>query len=189
MTYRRRKNDFISQLTRDAMNFLDARRAEVSQAVREESAYTKAMTQIVESIFNILLSCSIELNTVLGFSELFVAATEPEVQTSTVNGRTRIKAMNARFSTSLYSLVLYGNKNRISLYVVPVEGLIGNQTPGEGHEPIGECIGTFENGETFWTCNDDDLSEDALETMCHDALRELITSTKETLSQSAPQMF
>ena len=38
MSYRRRKNDFISGLTRDAMTFLENRRTALSEAVQQESA-------------------------------------------------------------------------------------------------------------------------------------------------------
>jgi hypothetical protein len=184
MTYRRRKNDFISQLTRDAMVFIENRRSELSKAVQEESSYTKSMTTAADAIFNILLSCSIELNTVLGFSELFVAATEPEMETYTVRGQTKIKALHARFTTSVYSLIVHGQKNRIELFVVPVEDLIGNKNPGQGREPIGFCLGEIADDDVTWTCDGDELCEEVMENLCHKALRELIEATQTALART-----
>jgi hypothetical protein len=188
MSYRkRRKNDFISQLTQDAMTFLDSRRTALSKAVREESAYTKSMANVVDAIFNILLSCSIELNTVLGFSELFVAATEPEVQTYTVNGQTKVRSLHARFSTSVFSLVMHGHKNRIDFYVVPVEELIGNKHPGSGYQPVVSCEAEIDGSDVNWNANGQTLTEEMMETVCHITLRQLVEATQQVLAQHSPQ--
>jgi len=188
MGYRkRRKNDFISQLTQDAMAFLDGRRTALSKALREESAYTKSMANVVDAIFNILLSCSIELNTVLGFSELFVAATEPEVQTYTVGGQTKVRSLHARFSTSIFSLVMHGHKNRIDFYVVPVEELIGNKHPGSGYPPVVSCVAEIDGSDVNWSANGQDLTEEMMETVCHITLRQLVEATQQVLAQHSPQ--
>lgn len=185
MGYRRSKNDFMSKLTQDAMAFLEGRRTALSKAVQDESAFTKSMAMLVDSIFNVLLSCSIELNTVLGFSELFVAATEPEVQTYGSGGRTKIKSLHARFSTSMFSLVLHGYKNKIEFYVVPVEELIGKQHPGSGHEPVATCVAEMNGKEVGWLCDGQAFTEEQMESTCHMALKVLLENTQNMLSQMA----
>jgi hypothetical protein len=205
MTYHRRKNDFLSKLTQDARSFLDGRRTALAQAVREESAFTKSMATQVDSIFNILLSCSIELNTVLGFSELFVAATEPEVQTYTSGGQTKVRSLHCRFSTNSHSLVLHGRKNRIDVFVLPVEDLLGAKNPGEDHEPMAVCIAETTGEDVVWnvdivtkecegpyapvkrTHKKYKLTEETMETLCHFALKELIESTQMMLSMPSQQ--
>lgn len=201
MTYRRRKNDFISQLTQDAMTFLENRRNAVSIALNEESAYTKSMVNLIDSVFNLLLSCSIELNTVLGFSELFVAATEPEVQTYHSNGQTRVRSLNCRFSTSVFSLVLHGQKDKIHCYVVPVEDLLGSRNPAGEHEPLAVCSAEFTDGTPKWNVEMDvsdsnepysirkkfsthEMSDENMENLCHYLLRHLIDKTQLVLSNS-----
>lgn len=202
MTYRRNKSDFISKLTQDALSFLDDRRTALSKQVQEESVYTKSMATLVDSLFNILLSCSIELNTVLGFSELFVAATEPEVQTYTQSGQSKVRSMHFRFSTSTFGLVVHGQKNRINFYVVPIEELFGSKHGSSGQEPIASCIASINDDNVVWTMevpdfdpNDPyspartkthDLSDDAMEAVSHYALRYLIEATQKTLSQISP---
>jgi hypothetical protein len=202
MTYRRNKSDFISKLTQDAMSFLDNRRSVLSKQVQEESAYTKSMAMIVDSLFNIVLSCSIELNTVLGFSELFVAATEPEVETYTSNGQSKVRSLHFRFSTSTFGLVVHGQKNRINFYVVPIEELFGSKNPSSAHEPIASCTGGLVDDDVQWTMEVPDfnpndpyapattktheLTEDAMEAVCHYALRYLIEATQKTLAHNVP---
>ncbi len=203
MTYTRRKNDFISQLTQDAMSFLTDRRTALSQAVREETFYTKSMASIVDHLFNVLLSCSIEMNTVLGFSELFIAATEPEVQTYTSNGESKIRSLYCRFSTSIFSIVIYGHKNRVEMYVVPIEDLFGNKELAGGHEPIALCIATLDGEKVNWSSHVVQiessspydqrkeqvvapLTEETMEGLCHLVLRELIEKTQQVLAKQSP---
>lgn len=185
MSYRRRKNDFISKLTQDAMSFLEGRRKALSLAVQEDRSYTKSMVDIVDTFFNILLSCSIELNTVLGFSELFISTTEPELQTYMVGGQLRVRSVHARFSTSQFSIVLFGQRNVINFYVVPVDSLIGSQHPGSGREPMISCVAQMINDQVQWFIDDIPINEDVVEAACHSCLREMMESTQSVVSRMA----
>lgn len=186
MSYRKTKNDFMSQITQSAVTFLESRRKALSEAVQKESCYTASMTEMVETIFNILLSCSIELNTVLGFSELFVAATEPEVVTYSASGHTKQTSLRARLSTSLFSLVIHGQKNQIAFYLLPVEDLIGLTHTANGREPMHLINATIEDEQVVWRIGGDIINDDdALEEHCMRVLHQLIQSTQDVLSQMA----
>ena len=180
------KNDFMSQITKSALIFLENRKKSLSEAVREETSYNSSMTMVVDRVYDLILACSTELNAVLGFSELFVAATEPDVFTLTTNGTARIVSVRTRFSTNHYSLVVQGRKNEIAFYVLPVEDLIGLPHGENGRAPFLLLDATIEEDEVVWRSNAQELDEDSLEDTCMTALNELMQVTKATLlSRSA----
>lgn len=183
MGYRKTKNDFMSQITQSAMVFLQGRRTALSKAVQDESMYTSSMKEMVETMFNILLSCSIELNTVLGFSELFVAATEPEIVTFQSGSTTKISSLRARLSSSMYSLLIHGQKDKILFYILPVEDLIGLSPSVNGYEPIKVIQAHIEEGAVIWEIDGKKVNEDSLEDACLRALHALIQATEQVLSQ------
>jgi len=183
MSYRKTKNDFMSQITQSALEFLENRRQELSEAVKEEATYTTSMTEMIHAMFNILLSCSIELNTVLGFSELFVAAMEPEAVTITKGNQTKLGSLRARLTTTMFSLVIHGQKNQIAAYVLPVEDLIGLSTAGR--EPMVLLQATREEDDSIiWEIDGEPLDEDMLEETCLRLLHQLVQRTQDVIGNS-----
>lgn len=184
MSYHTTKNDFMSQITKNAQDFLENRRKALSDAAKEETTYTASMSQMMHAMFNILLSCSIELNTVLGFSELFIAATEPEVLTITKGRQTKLGSLNARLTTTLFSLVIHGQRNQIAAYVLPVEDLINLSTAGK--EPMVLLQARREDDDAIiWEIDDEPLDEDMLEETCLTLLHQLVQKTQDLLGKTA----
>jgi len=99
--------------------------------------------------------------------------------------------------------VIYGRKNRIDFYVLPVEELLGSRQPGAEHEPTASCVGEIEDDQVSWSATltrtvlkgpyeapqreemlIDEVDEDAMETICHYTLRELIEKTQQILAHT-----
>jgi hypothetical protein len=177
--------DFMEQITADAREFLHARKSKAIEASQLENVYTKSMSAVLQGMFDILLSCSIEFNTKLGFSELFIASMEPEVmQFTTPTGKTT--SLRARFSTSHFSLVLNGYKNEIKFFILPVEELMGLSSFGYGREALLTLTGSLTEEGVIWSTNEGLVTEDEAEMICLDTMKQLVDQTCEVLSHSVP---
>jgi hypothetical protein len=173
--------DFMQRIMADAVDFMENRRKTQSEATKIDNTYTESMRAVLQGMFDILLSCSIEFNTRLGFSELFIASTEPEMVTfNTANSKTA--SLRARFSTSQFSLVIHGYKNEIKFFIMPVEDLIGLTTVGIGRTPFLSLTAELEGEGVVWYAEDQLLTEDLAERVCLETLKELIEQTEVVLS-------
>ncbi len=177
--------DFMQKITDDAVEFLANRRQKASEASELDLVYTKSMSAVLQGLFDIMLSCSIEFNTALGFSELFIASMEPEMMTYTTP-TSKTSSLRARFSTSHFSLVLNGYKNEIKLFILPVEDLMGLSSFGYGREAFLSVKGELSDEGVNWQTENGVITEDDAETICLDAMKRLVEQTCQVLSHSSP---
>lgn len=178
-------HDFMQQITNDAVEFLQNRRQKATEVNQLESIYGKSMAAVLQGMFDILLSCSIEFNTTLGFSELFIASMEPEMMTfNTPTSKTT--SLRARFSTSHFSLVLNGYKDEIKFFILPVEDLMGLSSFGYGREAFLTIKGRLTDEGVVWYSKDAMVSEDEAEKVCLDSMKKLVEQTCEVLSHTTP---
>ena len=177
------RRDLVVNLAQDAMAFLDKRREEHSKSSKEQVLYSSSMTGLVENSFNLLLSCATELNTILGLSELFITATEPNLEVQDKTKETVCSYTQCRFSTSLFSLVMEGRRERIKFYVVPADELISMDEVGVQYEAVSTWVGKLhENGDVTWKSQGMELNDDMLEISAIQLLGKLIDKTKERLT-------
>lgn len=177
------RRDLVVNLAQDAISFLDMRRMEHSKSSKEQVLYSTAMIEMVDMCFNLLLSCATELNTILGLSELFVTATEPNFEVKDKTKETVCSFTQCRFSTSLFSLVMEGRRERIKFYIVPADELIAIEEVGLQYESIASWKARFgKDGQVIWMCQGMELSDEILEVSAIQLLSQLIEKTKERLT-------
>lgn len=176
------RRDMVVNLAQDAMEFLEQRRLEHSVHSNEQVIYSTAMTDMVEMCFNLLLSCATELNTILGLSELFITATEPNFEIKDKTKETVCSYTQCRFSTSLYSLVMEGRREKINFYIVPSDELISVEEVALQYESITKWSATMnKNKQAVWMSQGMELNDDVLEVSAIQLLSQLIDKTKERL--------
>ncbi len=177
--------DFMTQITDDAREFLQTRKSRAIEASQLDTVYTRSMAAVLQGMFDILISCSIEFNTKLGFSELFIAAMEPEVMEFTTP-TSKTTSLRARFSTSHFSLVMNGYKNEIKFFLLPVEDLMGLSSFGYGRAALLTVTGELTEEGVIWTTPSGLVTEDEAEMICLDTMKKLVDQTCEVLSHTAP---
>ena len=177
--------NFMQQITEDALEFLETRKKRATEASELESIFAKSGSAVLQGLFDILLSCSIEFNTRLGFSELFIASMEPEMMTFTTPTM-KTTSLRARFSTSSFSLVMNGYKNELKFFILPVEDLMGLSSMGYGREAFLTIKGDITDEGVVWSTSNGILTEDEAERICLDAMKRLVEQTCAVLSHSTP---
>lgn len=177
------RRDLVVNLAQDAISFLDMRRMEHSKSSKEQVFYSTAMIDMVDMCFNLLLSCATELNTILGLSELFITATEPNFEVKDKTKETVCSFTQGRFSTSLFSLVIEGRREKIKFYIIPADELIAIEEVGLQYESIASWKARFgKDGRVIWMCQGMELSDEVLEVSAIQLLSQLIEKTKERLT-------
>jgi hypothetical protein len=177
--------NFMQQITDDALEFLENRKRKASEANELETIFAKSGAAVLQGLFDILLSCSIEFNTRLGFSELFIASMEPEMMTFTTPTM-KTTSLRARFSTSSFSLVMNGYKNELKFFILPVEDLMGLSSMGYGREAFLSIKGEVTDEGVIWSTTNGMLTEDEAERICLDAMKRLVEQTCTVLSHTTP---
>lgn len=177
------RRDLVMNLAHDAMDFLTNRRIEQSNSSKEQIRYCSAMLNQMEHTFNLLLSFATELNTILGLSELFITATEPDMEIKDKTKETVLSFAQARFSTSYYSLVVEGRRERINFYIIPADELISLEDVGLQYQSIARWNAVInKDGSVDWTTEGFNITSDVHEVFCIQLLGQLIEKTKERIA-------
>jgi len=184
--YHGSRQDLIVDLAQDAMKFLDRRREKHHNLSKQEVMLSKATRELMDRTFNTLLAFSTELNSLLGLSELFIAASEPEVKKRSSNHETSIAiSVQSHLSTSLFRLVIEGTQDKISFYMIPADNILALSEMAERYNPIEIWNARFDDQHrVFWVSNDGILTEEMHEVSCAELLRVLLGTTQEGLSPS-----
>lgn len=181
------RKDLVVSLAQDAMSFLDKRRMEHNANSTEQVLYSSSMIEMVDMCFNLLLSCATELNTILGLSELFITATEPNFEVKDKIKETVCSRTQCRFSTSLYSLVVEGRRETINFYIVPSDELIAAEDVALQFQSITKWSAAIKENDVVWMSQGMELSDEVIEVCAIQLLGQLIEKTKERLSPIAEQ--
>ncbi|HEY9753848.1 MAG TPA: hypothetical protein V6C97_01660 [Oculatellaceae cyanobacterium] len=179
--------DFMQQITEDALEFLEGRKKKAVEINELEALYAKSGAAVLQGLFDILLSCSIEFNTRLGFTELFIASMEPEMMTFTTP-TAKTTSLRARFSTSHFSLVMNGYKNELKFFLLPVEDLMGLSSMGYGREAFLTIKGDVTEEGVIWNTEHGMLTEDDAEKICLEAMKRLVEQTCTVLAHTTPSI-
>lgn len=179
--------NFMQQITEDALEFLEGRKKKAAEINELEALYAKSGAAVLQGLFDILLSCSIEFNTRLGFTELFIASMEPEMMTFTTP-TAKTTSLRARFSTSHFSLVMNGYKNELKFFLLPVEDLMGLSSMGYGREAFLTIKGEITEEGVIWNTDRGMLTEDDAERICLEAMKRLVEQTCTVLAHTTPSI-
>lgn len=177
------RKDLVMDLAQDAIEFLGTRRLQQAKTSKAQVRYCSAMLEQIEHTFNLLISFATELNTILGLSELFITATEPNMDTLDKSKETVLSFAQARFSTSYYSLVVEGKRESINFYLIPADEIISLEDIGLQYESIAKWTANLKDrGQADWLADGFKISDDVHEVFCIQLLSQLIEKTKERLS-------
>lgn len=176
------RKDLVVGLAQEAMNFLDRRRSQQKKAQQNERALSDSTRQLVDYVFNILLAFSAELNSLMGLSELFITASEPEGRKVSSSKESLTHILQAGFSTNLYRLVIDGRLDGINFYIVPADTMLALQEITLNYNPIEKWHSKlYPNGDVYWFTGDTLMQDDMAEIICAELLRALIQATEERL--------
>lgn len=179
--YQGSRQDLIADLAQDAMQFLDRRRKESRKTSEESRLFFKAIRDLMQRTFKTLLAFSTELNTLLGLSELFITASEPEVA-GRVNNDETMPYVQCSLSTTLFRLLVDGRRDSIAFYLLPTDN-IGALTDLGPYAPVVEWKAQVNSQKgVFWVSETGALTGEMLEVACAELLRLLLGATQEMLS-------
>lgn len=179
--YQGSRQDLIADLAQDAMQFLDRRRKETRKTSEENRLFSKAIRDLMQRTFKTLLAFSTELNTLLGLSELFITASEPEVA-GRVNNDETMPYVQCSLSTKLFRLLVDGRHDTIAFYLLPTDN-IGALTDLEPYTPVVEWKAQVNSQKgVFWISETGALTGEMLEVASAELLRLLLGATQEMLS-------
>lgn len=190
------RKDLIVDLAQEAMSFLEKRRSEKKRAEQTELMLSQATTSMVDFASNILLGFSTELNSLMGLSELFITAAEPESKklgAGTDGGITHV--VQSSFSTHTFRLAIEGRLEVINFYLVPADTMLTLNEIARHYEPLERWRSTIEaNNAVTWHNDEGVLTKDVAEVICAELLRYLIAATQERLAptehkESADEFF
>jgi hypothetical protein len=188
------RSSFLNKLAHDSMDFIQEQRDRTLRARREEELCQNSMAVMTEHIFEILKSYSYELNNALGYGHFHVAATNPQTVTEVLKfspnrqPEETITYYRARLSTTLFSLVLRGDRHGIQFFIIPVSRAIGLSKQESYFMPIMRLATCLDNGQVTWKTQDGrQLTANMVEFICMDLFRQLIEETKAQLRRNEEQ--
>lgn len=177
------RKDLIVDLAQEAMSFLDKRRSQQKRVQAKEMVLSQATIELVQYAANVLLGYATELNSLMGLSELFITAAEPEARKlgmGTEGGITHV--VQAGFSTSSFRLVLEGRLECINFYLVPADTLLTLNEIALNYEPLEKWRShVAPTGDVYWTTSEEPIAEDMVEIICAALMRALIAATQDRL--------
>lgn len=177
------RKDLIVDLAQEAMGFLDKRRSQQKRVQAKEMVLSQATIELVQYAANVLLGFCTELNSLMGLSELFITAAEPEARKlgmGTEGGITHV--VQAGFSTASFRLVVEGRLECINFYLVPADTLLTLNEIALNYEPLEKWRShVAPTGDVYWTTSEEPIAEDMVEVICAELMRALISATQERL--------
>lgn len=176
------RKDLIVDLARDAMSFLDRRRSDQKRQQAKELRLSTATIELVQYASNVLLGFSTELNSLMGLSELFITASEPEAKKLGACGEGITHVVQAGFSTNSFRLVIEGRLECINFYLVPADSLLTLNEIAMNYEPLEKWRSLIgDTGAVQWYSGGQAIAEDMVEVICSELLRALLAATQERL--------
>jgi len=179
------KKDLISNLAQDAMQFLDRRRQDNNVNSKAELLLSKATQSLMDRTFSTLLAFSTELNTLLGVSELFIIATEPEVTKRVTKGTTsHATCVQSHIATTLFRIVIEGKHDTISFYMIPADSILAHGADMQArYQPLSTWTAQFAaQDQVYWVSANGVMTEGMLDTACAELIRILIDATQEAIA-------
>lgn len=179
-----KNNDLIGDLAQDAMQFVAQRNNENRVSAKSEVVISKATTSLINRTFKTLLALSTELNSVLGFSDLSVRATEPEVtKRAGKSESSHATCVQASIFTGLFRLLIEGKDSALSFYMIPTANLSAMIDASSIYKPFTVWRANFAEGDqVYWITPDGILTEEMLDRACAELIRWLIETTQEELA-------
>jgi hypothetical protein len=179
------RSAFLNKITHDSRDFLDEQRERMQRTRQEEELCQNSMAVMTEHIFEILKSYSYELNNALGYGHFHVAATNPQTVTEVLKYTPQrqpeetITYYRARLSTTLFSLVLRGDKRGIQFFVIPVSRAMGLSKQESFFMPVVRLSTSLVDGCVSWKTEEGlALTPSMVELICMDLFQRLIEETK-----------
>lgn len=144
-----------------------------------------ATTSLMDRIFSIFRAYSTELNSMLGLSELFITATEPQVtKRTTQNPASRAICVQSNIATSFFRLVIEGKQDTISFYLIPTNSTLSLNEVSLRCSALSSWKAHFgARDHVIWESPEGILTEELLNVACLDLIRHLIDASLEVSEQ------
>jgi hypothetical protein len=174
------RSNWMNRLKEESIDFLAKQRGMRAAAIQQEAALYRAVTALVEKIFDLLQAYSYDFNQEIGWNPLQVTCTKPTLVTEVLRyNKLRepvetLTTFRARLSTRFTSMVIIGRKNAIEFRLLPVEEVIGLSKAEAAYEPFLGFQCQLEGTSCEWYYNEAPLNNENLEALCMEAFTKLI---------------
>lgn len=178
------RSTWMRRLAQDSMRFLARQRGVKLQAMREETIFNQALSELIQRIFDYLQTYSYDFNHVMGWNELRVTCTKPGFVTEILRYNKfrepleTITNFRARLSTRYMSLVIRGRRDTIEFLFLPVDKVIGLSKAEGAYTPVCQIKGNLADDRITWQFGEEPLSNEQLAVLCMDLFAGLIERTK-----------
>lgn len=179
------RGEFLSRIADESRSFLAMQRAMREQAALEDTICQTSMTTMMDHLFEIFKAYAYELNNAVGFSQLHMAATNPQSVTEVTkfdkmrNPLETVTHQRARLSTSRFSLVLKGDKKGIEFFIIPVDKALGLSRQEVNYGAIFAIQVRLEKANAYWETHEGKpLTSFHVESICMELFHTLVEATK-----------
>jgi hypothetical protein len=179
------RSNWMNNLKRESIDFLAQQRGMRAAAIQQEAALYRAVTSLVEKLFDLLQAYSYDFNQEIGWNPLQVTCTKPTLVTEVLRyNKLRepvesVTTFRGRLSTRFTSMVVIGRKNCVEFRLLPVEEVIGLTKAEASYKPFLSFECNLEEGGCEWYQNGAVVTNEMLEVLCMEAFTKLIGLTRD----------
>jgi hypothetical protein len=179
------RSNWMNSLKKESIDFLAQQRGMRAAAIQQEAALYRAVTGLVEKMFDVLQAYAYDFNQEIGWNPLQVTCTKPTLVNEILRyNKLRepvesITTFRARLSTRFTSMVIIGRKNCVEFRMLPVEEVIGLTKAEAAYVPFLSFECQLEEGGCEWYHNNALLTNETLEALCMEAFSRLIGATRD----------
>lgn len=176
---------FMKRLINDSMQHLADQQGARMHSSREQAAFGRAVADLVKWFFGQLELCSYEFNRVVGWGELNITTTAPDIVTEVLRTNRfgeileSVTHFRARLSTRHMSLVIRGSKRRIDFFLIPVDKVIGLSRAESTFVPVASLTAQGNADTIWWEVNRKPIDQAGMEVMVMCIFEQLVTASRE----------
>jgi len=185
--YRNLSPDFVTFVDRmrdDSMSFVAEQRGMRLQQIERMALLNAAGVELLNTIYQNLSMCAVELNNTLGFSELNIVMTAPQFVSEAVTfSKSRqplqvVTYYRARLATPSFSLVLRAKEGKIEFFVLPTIAVLGLSKMENAYPCIAAVTANLENGDVEWEIDRKPLTGDRMKELSMVLFKHLLEKTR-----------
>jgi hypothetical protein len=175
---------FVDRLRDDSISFVAEQRGMRLQQIERMAMLNAAGVELLNTIYQNLAMCAMELNNTLGFSELNIVMTAPQFVTEAVTfskARQPLQVVTyyrARLATPTFSLVLRAKEGTMEFFVLPTIAVLGLSKMESAYPCVASLTANLENDTIEWEIDRKPLTGDRIKDLSMVIFRQLMEKTR-----------
>lgn len=184
------QKDWMKRLAQESVQYLADRRGVKQRRVREDAFMNQEAALLVQRIYSVLRTFSVDYNGQIGWTELFVTCTKPSIVTEVTRYNIlrepieTVTNLRARFSTALWSIVIRAQKDKVEFLLVPASKTIGLSKAESQYIPALTINGKLEGNQVNWTINNQQFAHQELDAHLMDLFGQLVSYSRAQIAES-----